>query len=266
MTNLKKIFEFGWPYLRRYRRRLFLGILLAVFFGASNASFVWATKTLFDRMAPKDPPPQVIVLNDFDWKSFVARLKNPAPADEISRYLMNEKLAPATRKLVEDDNGAVDLTLRQALADDLSGIIRNGPIYDPQRFVGVTISRDTGDMLRRNPKETADVARVNRKLLMDTYPKSMAPLAQAAQNLQRAANDHLDPWLPMRNRALDIRQIVGGLLLLPILVFFRSSVGYFSVYSMNWVSERVIKDLRLNLLIKLNSLSMDFFNRSTMGE
>jgi len=57
----------------------FFGIMLAVFFGASNASFVWATKTLFDRMAPKDPPPQVIVLNDFDWKSFAARLKNPSP-------------------------------------------------------------------------------------------------------------------------------------------------------------------------------------------
>jgi ABC-type multidrug transport system fused ATPase/permease subunit len=266
MTNLKQIFKFGWPYLKRYRRRLFLGIMLAVFFGASNASFVWATKTLFDRMAPKDPPPQVIVVNDFDWKSFAARLKNPALADELSRYLMNEKLAPATRKLLADDNGAVDLSLRQALADDLSQIILTNRIYDPQRFAGVTISRDTAAMLDKNPQGTADLARLNRKLLLDAYPKPMAPLALAAQNLQKAANHLLDPWLPMRGRPLDIRQMVGGLLLLPILVFFRSTVGYLSVYSMNWVSERVIKDLRLDLLIKLNSLSMDFFNRSTMGD
>lgn len=35
---------------------------------------------------------------------------------------------------------------------------------------------------------------------------------------------------------------------------------------MAWVSERVIKDLRLDLLHKLNSLSMDFFNKSTLGD
>jgi len=153
MTNFKQIFKFGWPYLKRYRRRLFLGIMLAVFFGASNASFVWATKTLFDRMAPKDPPPQVIVLNDFDWKSVAARLKNPAPADELSRYLMNEKLAPATRKLLADDNSAVDLPLRQALADDLSQIIQTGLIYEPQRFAGVTLSRDTAPCWQRTRRE-----------------------------------------------------------------------------------------------------------------
>src|SRR5258706_9339528 len=116
--------------------------MLAMFFGASNASFVWATKTLFDRMAPKDPPPQVIVLNDFDWKSFAVRLKNPAPTDELSRHLMNA-ITPATRKLLADDNGNVDLPLRQALADDLSQIIQTGLIYVPQRFAGVTLSRDT---------------------------------------------------------------------------------------------------------------------------
>ena len=54
MANLKNIFQFGWPYLKRYRARLFAGIVLGMLFGVSNASFVWATKTLFDRMAPSD--------------------------------------------------------------------------------------------------------------------------------------------------------------------------------------------------------------------
>ena len=35
---------------------------------------------------------------------------------------------------------------------------------------------------------------------------------------------------------------------------------------MGWVSEKVVNDLRTDVLIKLNSLSLDYFNRSTMGE
>lgn len=52
MNNLKSIFKFGWPYLRRYKGRLMAGILLGFLFGASNASFIWATKTLFTRLTP----------------------------------------------------------------------------------------------------------------------------------------------------------------------------------------------------------------------
>ncbi|MGV3771944.1 MAG: ABC transporter ATP-binding protein [Verrucomicrobiales bacterium] len=76
----------------------------------------------------------------------------------------------------------------------------------------------------------------------------------------------IDPFLPKKGRPLDLLQILGGLMVLPILGFFRGYVGYLSSYCMNWVSERVIKDMRLDVLLKLNSLSIDFFNRSTMGE
>src|SRR5690348_10811201 len=54
MTALQSIFRFGWPYLKRYRARLFAGILLGFLFGVSNASFVWATRTLFDRLTPPE--------------------------------------------------------------------------------------------------------------------------------------------------------------------------------------------------------------------
>ena len=52
MNNLRTIFQFGWPYLRRYSGRFIIGILLGILFGLSNAGFVWATKTLIGRMAP----------------------------------------------------------------------------------------------------------------------------------------------------------------------------------------------------------------------
>ncbi len=76
----------------------------------------------------------------------------------------------------------------------------------------------------------------------------------------------LDGWFPSAGHPLTGRQAMGVLLLLPALMAFRGFIGYFSSYCLGWVSERVINDLRLDVLSKLNSLSLDYFNRSTMGD
>ena len=81
-----------------------------------------------------------------------------------------------------------------------------------------------------------------------------------------AFSSAIDPWLPSLDHSITVRQIIGGFLFLPILIAFRGFIGYLSSYCLAWVSERVIRDLRLDLLTKLNSLSLDYFNRATIGE
>ena len=158
MHNLLFIMKFGWPYMQKYWQRLALGIVLGILFGLSNAAFVWATKTLFERLAP----------------ATITTVANPIPASE---------------------------------------------------------------------------------------ERIMTAVNTVKTNIQQA----LDSWLPLMGRSLDWRQIIGGLMLLSVPVFFRGAVGYMSTYCMSWVSERMINDLRISVLAKLNSLSLDFFNRSTMG-
>jgi len=75
-----------------------------------------------------------------------------------------------------------------------------------------------------------------------------------------------DPWLPRLGRAIDWRECLGGLLLLPALMAARGFSGYLSSYCLSWVSERIVNDLRGDVLEKLSGLSLDFFNRSTMGD
>lgn len=75
-----------------------------------------------------------------------------------------------------------------------------------------------------------------------------------------------DPWLPKKNRELDPRQVVGLLIFFPLLFAFRGYIGYLSSYCMGWVSERVINDLRQDVFQKLSTLSLDFYNRATMGD
>ena len=161
MRHLKAVFRFGWPYMRPYQSRLWLGVLCGVLLGLSNASFIWATKTIFGRLEAK-------------------------PAMEKEETASTNRLA----------------------------------VYLQERVKAV--------------RQTVDTA--------------------------------VDPWLPLAGRERDAKQLIGGFLLLPVLVAIRGMLGYFSTYCMCWVSERVMADLRAAALHKLNQLSLDFFNRSTMGD
>ena len=157
MSQIRSVLAFALPYLRRYWVRLLAGILLSLVFGLSNASFVWASRTLTQRFAPEE--------------SLVS--KNPANPSLLSQQL-----------------------------------------------------------------------------------------SEASDQVERA----IDPWLPRAERGLDWRQIVGGLLFLPLLMGVRATADYLSNYCMGWVSERVIRDLRLDLMEKLSALSLDFFTRSSTGD
>jgi subfamily B ATP-binding cassette protein MsbA len=88
------------------------------------------------------------------------------------------------------------------------------------------------------------------------------PLRAVGEAAQRA----VEPWLPRRGRPLDARQVAGLLLFLPLLVLVRSGADYLNSYCLGWVSERVVRDLRMDVMEKLASLSLDFFTRSSTGD
>ncbi|HVK59306.1 MAG TPA: ABC transporter transmembrane domain-containing protein, partial [Candidatus Kapabacteria bacterium] len=91
-------------------------------------------------------------------------------------------------------------------------------------------------------------------------------LGEFAKNAKEKLTAVTDPWLPKEGRNLDARQVVGLLFFFPLLFAFRGYIGYLSSYCMGWVSERVISDLRQDVFHKLSTLSLDFYNRATMGD
>lgn len=58
---------------------------------------------------------------------------------------------------------------------------------------------------------------------------------------------------------------MGLLLFLPVLVFLRSGADYGNNYRLG-VSERVVRDMRLDVMEKLSQLSLEFFTRSRTGD
>lgn len=171
MQHVLKIYRFGWPYLRKYRGRLFIGIILGLIFGATNVGFVWLSTVL-------------------------------------TRRLDNKPTAAVVEVQKTDGKVAADTWLSDA--------------------------RRTMDSLKLRVEQKSDAL--------------------------------VDDWLPRAGRSLDASQVVGVLLILPLMMALRGFTGYFSSYCLVWVSERVVHDLRMQVISKIQGLSLEFFNRAKMGD
>jgi ATP-binding cassette, subfamily B, bacterial MsbA len=67
------------------------------------------------------------------------------------------------------------------------------------------------------------------------------------------------------NAGGSVKSIVFICLLIPAVMTVRSLMGYGNAYYMNWVSHRVVTDIRNQLFAKIVGQSMDFFNRMRAG-
>jgi subfamily B ATP-binding cassette protein MsbA len=76
----------------------------------------------------------------------------------------------------------------------------------------------------------------------------------------------VDPWLPLAGRALDWKQIFGGLLLFPLVSVIRGVTGYATTYCMAWAGQRISNDVKEDVFRKINTLSLDFFHQHTTAE
>jgi subfamily B ATP-binding cassette protein MsbA len=177
VQDFKTVLGFAWKYMRPYWTRLTVGIVLGCLCGLTAAGFIWAMRTLMDRLEA----PKTVV-----------------------------RTCP---------NCGVDFT--------------DTNVKTPKADKGVVM-----------------------------FPGLNARL----KHWQHIADDTLDPWLPRTGLALHWKQVLGGLLLLPLLALVRGATDYASNYCMGWVSERVINDLRCDVLAKLTSLSLDYHTRSTTGD
>ncbi len=97
-------------------------------------------------------------------------------------------------------------------------------------------------------------------------PGAIVDVKMRIENFSRHFEAKLDPWLPRAQQVMTWRHVLGILLFLPALVGVRAVADYLNNYCIGWVSERVIRDMRLDLMKKFSSLSLDFFNRFKTGD
>ncbi|NCY20760.1 ABC transporter ATP-binding protein [bacterium] len=78
--------------------------------------------------------------------------------------------------------------------------------------------------------------------------------------------EFMEKILPRSGQPITPLQAAGAVLFLPLLMALRAGSNYLSAYCMTWVSARVVRDMQLRVLEKLHSLSLDYFNKSTLGD
>lgn len=117
-----------------------------------------------------------------NFESLAAKLKQPAGDDHVSQYLRNQLSLSTSRQLSNYSRGP-DAELQKSLIRDLRSVIggtvskpRDGLIYEPERFAGVSLSGETSASLQRRNKTCYDILKLNRMLLHDAYPKEIAPV------------------------------------------------------------------------------------------
>ena len=76
----------------------------------------------------------------------------------------------------------------------------------------------------------------------------------------------IDPWLPLKGRALDWKQCLGGYFFIPIAFALRGLLGYGSSYLLAWSGQRITNDVKVDAFRKVSSLSLDFFQKTTTSE
>jgi Tat protein translocase TatC len=127
-----------------------------------------------------------------NFKSLAGRLKEPGKDDLVSQYLTNV-LSEESRRLVanyptgfkafwrgatmyfrkdsSNDAAVIEREVRPWLVADLNRILQTNHLYDESRFESTALSPETTNLIAMNPQSGPDLARLNRKLLLQAYPE-----------------------------------------------------------------------------------------------
>jgi subfamily B ATP-binding cassette protein MsbA len=115
-------------------------------------------------------------------------------------------------------------------------------------------------------EELSEKGRETQQMIREGEKPRLHGIKAKKMDLQERAYAVVDPWLPLKGRALDWKQCLGGLLLLPLAVILRGLLGYFSSYLLAWSGQRITNDVKRDAFRKVSSLSLDFFQKTTTSE
>jgi subfamily B ATP-binding cassette protein MsbA len=76
----------------------------------------------------------------------------------------------------------------------------------------------------------------------------------------------IDPWLPLKDRAMDWKQLLGGFIFLPLIILLRGALGYGSSYCLAWSGQRITNDVKTDAFRKISAQSLDYFMKTPTGE
>ena len=114
--------------------------------------------------------------------------------------------------------------------------------------------------------QTASALREAKRPMSRTNCGAQRSLKAEGATLKQEFLIAIDPWLPLKGRAMDWKQWVGGFLLLPLITLLRGILGYGSSYCLTWSGLRITNDVKTDAFRKISSQSLDYFMKTPTGE
>jgi subfamily B ATP-binding cassette protein MsbA len=106
----------------------------------------------------------------------------------------------------------------------------------------------------------------NKIFKLSSEEASSSPWRLCIRNTVEAAKSFADRWRPATGQAFTWQRALGGFFLLPLIVGLRALTNYLSTYCLTWVSARVIRDMQLAALRKVQELSIAFYQKRTVSD
>jgi len=120
-------------------------------------------------------PPYATTVSGGDVTALASFEKKLADkSDPVSVFLSNQ-LDDAAKQTPDDSNTKA---LKSALTKGINKVINGASIFEKARFAAVTLRPETQSLLDKNP-QGLELARLNRMLLEDAYPKEIAASAMS---------------------------------------------------------------------------------------
>ncbi len=165
--------------------QIVLNLSLSGFYLAAGLLYIAVTEsavTIYTTPAFRhhNTPARFATGDILDLKTLATKLKQPAPDDAVSQYIVTH-LSPETRALLAGNGVGTNAVLKQSLVDDLNRLVQNPFLYDAKRFAGVKLSVETTNLLAQfltQKLADTDQLRMNRRLLQDAFPHEISSKKQ----------------------------------------------------------------------------------------
>ena len=261
-----------WGLARPYRGRLLLGILTGIIAGLLEplaiAVFTFVFQLIFT------PDAATFSAADIkDLPALAARFNQPS--DEVSKYLAAHFSEGTQQKLAAYQvSNLSSNSLKDSLVAEFDLVLLGPTIYEPARFNGVTLSKETQELVS-HPVVGTPIEKLNRLLLQDAYPRELASarhFQSVPSFIQPYVPDSVLNWLERARQTLASRArthpwaVIALVATIPAIIFLRGLFSYLNIYFLQWAAIRAITDLRIRLFEHLINLSAGFFNLTNTGE
>jgi ABC-type multidrug transport system fused ATPase/permease subunit len=232
--------------VRPYKSRFTAGVVFGVIAGLFNAVMLFVFKWVFSLVLTSDLPEDAKLLT----KALNADPKVELKIEQVARAL---KGRPDEAVSLQEQINATTTPGGTLSTEQVQTALNGVASVEDARFLAA---------LNAESATSLTLEQIRKARASATNPGADDEKKEGRWKLV----DKLVTMLPAPELTGNIWAVVGVCSLIPAMILLRGLLGYLHQYSMIWVGNKVLYDLRSELFSKLVNQSLSFYNKQKTGE